>query len=45
MLSNDMQKWFELDCFINDNIENLSTEDYEFLVEVLENLTQIILAN
>lgn len=45
MLSNDMQKWFELDWFINENIENLSNEDYEFLVEVLENLTQIILAN
>ena len=45
MLSNDMQKWLELDWFINENIENLSTEDYEFLVEVLEKLTQIILAN
>ena len=45
MLSNDMQKWFELNDFINDNIDKLSNEDYEYLVEVLEKLTQIILAN
>ena len=45
MLSNDMQKWFELDWFINENIENFSNEDYEYLVDVLEKLTQIILAN
>ena len=45
MLSNDMQKWLELNDFINDNIDKLSNEDYEYLVDVLENLTQIILAN
>lgn len=45
MLSNDMQKWLELNDFINDNTDKLSNEDYEYLVGVLENLTQIILAN
>ena len=45
MLSNDMQKWLELNDFINDNTDKLSNEDYEYLVDVLSNLTQIILAN
>ena len=43
MLSNDMQKWFELNDFINDNIDKLSNEDYEYLVDVLENLTKVVL--
>ena len=42
-MSRDIVKFLELDSFINENIEELSDEDYKYLVDVLEQLTQIIL--
>lgn len=44
-MSRDIVKFLELDSFINENIEELSDEDYKYLVDVLEQLTQIILSN
>lgn len=44
-MSRDIVKFLELDSFINENIEELSNEDYKYLVDVLEQLTQIILSN
>lgn len=44
-MSKDIVKFLELDSFINENIEELSNEDYKYLVDVLEQLTQIILSN
>lgn len=44
-MSKDVIKFLELDSFINENIEELSNEDYKYLVDVLEQLTQIILSN
>ena len=45
MMSKDIVKFLELDSFINENIEELSNEDYKYLLDVLEQLTQIILSN
>ena len=44
-MSKDMIKFLALDSFINENIEELSDEDYKYLVDVLEQLTRIILSN
>ena len=44
-MSRDIVKFLELDSFINENIEELSDEDYKYLLDVLEQLTQIILSN
>ena len=44
-MSKDIVKFLELDSFINENIEELSNEDYKYLLDVLEQLTQIILSN
>ena len=44
-MSRDIVKFLELDSFINENIEELSNEDYKYLLDVLEQLTQIILSN
>ena len=45
MMSKDIVKFLELDSFINENLKELSNEDYKYLLDVLEQLTQIILSN
>ena len=44
-MSKDIVKFLELDSFINENLKELSNEDYKYLLDVLEQLTQIILSN
>lgn len=40
--SKNVVKFLALDSFINDNFDKLSNEDYEYLVNVLEQLIKQI---